>query len=170
MITSDGKHCKCITNHWRTLECIVMHSKCVEMHSNTNLVKPGFPKDSHIYSVLKRNKNWICTWERSMKRSQWIIWKWNNRKSIRPIHRKLSVLYASRASGQGCCHHHKGQNGVWCQRQTTLPRKQHQWLHAQGILLTVTTVGYTTVSKDVTKPANKRYWEGSLTERNQSER
>ena len=44
---SDGKRCKCITNHWRTLECIVMHSKCVEMHSNANFVKPVFPKDGH---------------------------------------------------------------------------------------------------------------------------
>ena len=51
---SDGKRCKCITNRWRTLECIVMHSKCVEMHSNANFVKPVFPKDGHI---LKRLPN-----------------------------------------------------------------------------------------------------------------
>ena len=47
LLMSDGKRCKCITNRWRTLECIVMHSKCVEMHSNANFVKPVFPKDGH---------------------------------------------------------------------------------------------------------------------------
>ena len=25
-----------------------MHSKCVEMHSNANFIKPGFPKEGHI--------------------------------------------------------------------------------------------------------------------------
>ena len=78
----------------------------------------------------------------------------------RPAHRKQSVLYASQGSGQGNSGHHKGQNVVWCQCQTTLPSKQRQWLHAQRTLLTFTPVEYTTSSKDVTKPANWRYWEG----------
>ena len=26
-----------------------MHSKCVEMHSNANFIKPGFPKEGHIF-------------------------------------------------------------------------------------------------------------------------
>ena len=78
----------------------------------------------------------------------------------RPAHRKQSVLYASQGSGQGNSGHHKGQNVVWCQCQTTLPSKQRQWLHAQRTLLTFTPVEYTTASKDVTKPANWRYWEG----------
>ena len=28
-----------------------MHSKCVEMHSNTNFVRPVFPKEGHICSI-----------------------------------------------------------------------------------------------------------------------
>ena len=51
MPTIDAKRCKCITNHLRTLECIVTHSKCVEMHSHANFVKPVFPKDGHIYII-----------------------------------------------------------------------------------------------------------------------
>ena len=28
-----------------------MHSKCVEMHSNANFIKPGFPKEGHKWSL-----------------------------------------------------------------------------------------------------------------------
>ena len=28
-----------------------MHSKCVEMHSNANFIKPGFPKEGHIFTL-----------------------------------------------------------------------------------------------------------------------
>ena len=34
-----------------------MHSKCVEMHSNANFVKPVFPKDGHISINLTGMKN-----------------------------------------------------------------------------------------------------------------
>ena len=44
----DEKRCKWVTNHWRTLEYIVMHSKYVEMHSNANFIKPGFSKEGQI--------------------------------------------------------------------------------------------------------------------------
>ena len=41
---SDGKRCKCITNRWRTLECIVMHSKCVKIILTQISLSPFFPK------------------------------------------------------------------------------------------------------------------------------
>ena len=40
----EGKRCKCVENHWNPFQCIVTHSKCVEMLFNANFVKPGFPK------------------------------------------------------------------------------------------------------------------------------
>ena len=34
---------------------IVMHSKCVEMHSNANFVQPVFPKDGHRKIPKRKN-------------------------------------------------------------------------------------------------------------------
>ena len=40
----EGKRCKCVENHWNPFQCIVTHSKCVEMVFNANFIKLGFPK------------------------------------------------------------------------------------------------------------------------------
>lgn len=44
LLAFEGKRCKCVENHWNLFQCIVTHSKCVEMLFNANFVKPGFPK------------------------------------------------------------------------------------------------------------------------------